>query len=350
MNKSSKKNPCGLDGFAFLEFSGPDASCLHKVFNQQGFIEQATHQTKPISMLQQGDIQFIINTTPNSQAYRHAQTHGAGACAMGFRVDDAKHAFDHAIAHGATAFNDAEDVNHGLPAIEAIGGSVIYFVDKHHTPFSNQWIINKNPTPAPAQGLLQIDHLTHNVQHGNMDTWAAFYEKIFGFKEIRFFNIQGQVTGLISRALGSPCGKIKIPLNESKDEQSQIEEFLRDYHGEGIQHIALSTDNIYDTVHGLREAGLKFLDVPDTYYEGIHARIPWHQEPLDKLQQARILIDGAPDPAGGLLLQIFTENIFGPVFFEIIQRHGNDGFGEGNFQALFEAIERDQIKRGTITT
>jgi len=350
MNKPSYNNPCGLDGFAFLEFSGPDALCLHKIFHLQGFTEHAVHQTKPIRLFKQGDIQFIINTAPNSQAARHAQTHGAGACAMGFRVHDAKHAFDYAIAHGATAFNDAEDVNHGLPAIEAIGGSVIYFVDKHHTPFSNQWMITQNPTPAPVQGLLHIDHLTHNVQHGNMDTWAAFYEKIFGFKEIRFFNIQGQVTGLTSRALGSPCGKIKIPLNESKDDQSQIEEFLRDYHGEGIQHIALSTDNIYDTVHGLREAGLKFLDVPDTYYEGIHDRIPWHHEPLDKLKQARILIDGTSEPAGGLLLQIFTENLFGPVFFEIIQRHGNDGFGEGNFQALFEAIERDQIKRGTVTT
>ena len=348
MSVPSQENPCGLDGFAFLEFSGPDSEFIHKLFHQQGFTKHATHQTQPISLYQQGDIEFIINTAPNSQAARHATTHGAGACAMGFRVHDARLAFEHAVAHGATAFNDAEDVNHGLLAIEAIGGSVIYFVDKHHTPFANQWEINKNPTPAPAQGLLQIDHLTHNVQHGNMDTWAAFYDKIFGFKEIRFFNIQGQVTGLISRALGSPCGKIKIPLNESTDDQSQIEEFLRDYHGEGIQHIALSTDNIYDTVHGLREAGLNFLDVPDTYYEGIHARVPWHTEPLDKLQEERILMDGTPTPAGGLLLQIFTENLFGPVFFEIIQRRGNDGFGEGNFQALFESIERDQIKRGTL--
>ncbi len=348
MGLPSPENPCGLDGFAFLEFSGPDPAYLHKIFHQQGFTEHATHQTQPISMLQQGHIQFMINATPNTQAARHAKTHGAGACAMGFRVHDAKLAFDHAVAHGATAFNDAENVNHGLPAIEAIGGSVIYFVDKHHTPFSNQWIINPHPTLAPAQGLLHIDHLTHNVKHGKMDAWAAFYEKIFGFKEIRFFNIQGQATGLISRALGSPCGKIKIPLNESKDNQSQIEEFLHDYHGEGIQHIALSTDNIYASVHGLREAGLTFLDVPDTYYEGIHARIPWHQEPLDELKKERILIDGTPDPAGGLLLQIFTENVFGPVFFEIIQRRGNDGFGEGNFQALFEAIERDQIKRGTL--
>jgi len=348
MSFPSQKNPCGLDGFAFLEFSGPDPAYMHKRFQQQGFTQHARHHSKPISWYKQGNIQFIINTTPNSQAERHAQTHGAGACAMGFYVHNARLAFEHAIKHGATAFNDAEDVNHGLLAIEAIGGSVIYFVDQHHTPFSKQWEITQDPSPAPNQGLLHIDHITHNVKHGNMDIWAAFYENIFGFKEIRFFNIQGQITGLISRALGSPCGKIKIPLNESTDDQSQIEEFLRDYHGEGIQHIALSTHDIYQTVHGLREAGLTFLDVPDTYYEGIHARIPWHTEPLDKLQQERILIDGTPDPDGGLLLQIFTQNLFGPVFFEIIQRRGNDGFGEGNFQALFESIERDQIRRGTL--
>lgn len=348
MNLPSHENPCGLDGFAFLEFSGPDTGFIQKLFHQQGFTEHATHQTQPISLYTQGNINFILNAAPHSQAARHAKTHGAGACAMGFRVHDARLAFEHAIAQGATAFNDADDINHGLPAIEAIGGSVIYFVDKAHGPFDNQWQVNKNPSPAPNQGLLEIDHLTHNVQHGNMDTWAAFYEKIFGFKEIRFFNIQGQITGLISRALGSPCGKIKIPLNESTDDDSQIEEFLRDYHGEGIQHIALSTDNIYETVHGLRKAGLNFLDIPDTYYEGIHARVPWHTEPLDKLREESILIDGTPTPAGGLLLQIFTENIFGPVFFEIIQRRGNDGFGEGNFQALFESIERDQIRRGTL--
>ena len=181
-----------------------------------------------------------------------------------------------------------------------------------------------------------------------MDKWAQFYESIFNFKEIRFFNIVGQLTGLISRALASPCGKIKIPLNESKDDQSQIEEFLHEYHGEGIQHIALTTENIYHSVRALRKNGVGFLDVPDTYYEGVGQRVPWHQEPLDALQEGRILIDGEKDPQLGLLLQIFTENALGPVFFEIIQRQGNQGFGEGNFQALFEAIERDQIKRGTL--
>ena len=181
-----------------------------------------------------------------------------------------------------------------------------------------------------------------------MDKWAEFYESIFNFQQIRYFNIEGKMTGLISRALASPCGKIKIPLNESKDDKSQIEEFLHEYNGEGIQHMALTTENIYHTVHTLREQGVQFLDVPDTYYEMLHTRLPWHQEPVTQLQAEKILMDGEADPKHGLLLQIFTENIFGPVFFEIIQRKGNQGFGEGNFQALFEAIERDQIKRGTL--
>ncbi len=347
-NQPSKENPCGLDGFAFLEFAGPDALFIQNLFEKQGFTKHATHQTQPITWYQQNNIQFILNAVPNTNAAEHAKTHGAGACAMGFRVSNAKQAFEHAIANGAKAFDDKSDVNYGLPAIEAIGGSVIYFVDESQTPFANEWDLSDNISNPPAQGLIEIDHLTHNVKRGNMDVWADFYDRIFGFKEIRFFDIKGQVTGLISRALGSPCGKIKIPLNESTDDQSQIEEFLRDYHGEGIQHIALSTNNIYQTVHGLREAGINFLDVPDTYYEGIQARVPWHKEPLDQLQAEKILLDGTKTPEGGLLLQIFTENLFGPVFFEIIQRQGNDGFGEGNFKALFEAIERDQIKRGTL--
>ncbi|MCH9756920.1 MAG: 4-hydroxyphenylpyruvate dioxygenase [Gammaproteobacteria bacterium] len=347
-NQPSKENPCGLDGFAFLEFAGPDASFIETLFEKQGFTKHATHQTKPMTWYQQGNIQFILNAMPSTNAARHAEVHGAGACAMGFRVHNAQQAFDHAIANGATAFNDSSDANYGLLAIEAIGGSVIYFVDDAHSPFAGEWKIENNTSDTASHGLIDIDHLTHNVKRGNMDVWAGFYDRIFGFKEIRFFDIKGQVTGLISRALGSPCGKIKIPLNESTEDQSQIEEFIRDYHGEGIQHIALSTDDIYQTVHGLRTTGINFLDVPDTYYEGIEARVPWHKEPLEQLHAEKILLDGTPTPEGGLLLQIFTENLFGPVFFEIIQRKGNDGFGEGNFQALFEAIERDQIKRGTL--
>lgn len=340
-------NPCGLDGFAFLEFSGPDKDKLHHQFTQMGFEAVAKHPNQDISLYKQGHIQFILNAASDCQAETHAKTHGPGACAMGFKVKNAKQAFDYAIAHGAQAFRDCEHAHHGLLAIEAIGGSVIYFVDDNHQAFSPHWNISQ-ATQIPGYGLMHIDHLTHNVFRGNMDKWAEFYESLFNFHEIRFFNIKGQMTGLISRALSSPCGKIKIPLNESKDDISQIEEFLHEYKGEGIQHIALTTENIYQTVTTLKDNGVKFLDVPDTYYEMLNDRLPWHKEPLDKLHSGKILMDGEVDETKGLLLQIFTENVFGPVFFELIQRKGNDGFGEGNFQALFEAIERDQIKRGTL--
>ncbi len=340
-------NPCGLDGFAFLEFSGPDKKRLEQQFVDMGFQPVANHQDQDITLYQQGEIQFIVNGASDCQAAEHSATHGPGACAMGFKVKDANAAFQYAIQHGATAFEDCTHAHHDLPAINAIGGSVIYFVDDAHQPFNKKWKIN-TPTEVPGNGLVNIDHLTHNVFRGNMDKWAKFYESIFNFQEIRFFNIVGKMTGLISRALASPCGKIKIPLNESKDDHSQIEEFLHDYKGEGIQHVALTTKDIYKTVNSLRKQGVKFLDVPDTYYEMLDTRLPWHQEPVAQLNAEKILMDGEHDPQHGLLLQIFTENIFGPVFFEIIQRKGNQGFGEGNFQALFEAIERDQVKRGTL--
>ena len=345
----SNDNPCGLDGFAFIEFAGPEQSLFHNLFTAMGFQVIATHQTEDITSYQQGDIHFIVNAMSNCQAEEHGKIHGPGACAMGFRVHDAKAAYAYAIAHGGTPFKDCQKAPHNLPAINAIGGSVIYFVDDNHQPFSGHWKAAPGKAANHAGASLSIiDHLTHNVHRGNMDKWAEFYAAIFNFKQIRYFDIKGKMTGLISRALGSPCGKIKIPLNESKDDQSQIEEFLHEFHGEGIQHIALGTHNIYDSIHQLHQNGMRFLDVPDTYYEMIDSRLPWHQEPLPQLQQERILIDGGLDPKLGLLLQIFTENVFGPVFFEIIQRKGNDGFGEGNFQALFEAIERDQIRRGTL--
>lgn len=343
----SKNNPCGLDGFAFLEFSGPDKERLQQQFIDMGFQATAQHKTQDITLYQQGDIQFIVNAAADNQATEHAKIHGAGACAMGFKVHDAQAAFEHALANGGRAFEDCNHAHHGLPAIQAIGGSVIYFVDEKNQPFAQDWDI-KSTAKIPGNGLQVIDHLTHNVFRGNMDKWAKFYESIFNFQQIRYFDIKGKMTGLVSRALGSPCGKIKIPLNESKDDKSQIEEFLHDYHGEGIQHMALTTDNIYETIHGLRQQGVKFLNVPTTYYEMLPDRLPWQQEPVDELMEEQILIDGEATPKDGLLLQIFTENIFGPVFFEIIQRKGNQGFGEGNFQALFEAIERDQIRRGTL--
>lgn len=310
-------NPCGLDGFAFLEFSGPDKKHLAQKFVQLGFQITAKHAEADITFYQQGDIHFILNATEDSQAQEHAKIHGPGANAMGFRVANANQAFAYAIQQGATPFEDCKPAYHNLPAIQAIGGSVIYFVDDHHTPFANYMIKKPITSSLKANGLTTIDHLTHNVFRGNMDKWADFYASIFNFHQIRFFDIKGKMTGLISRALTSPCGKIKIPLNESKDDSSQIEEFLHEYRGEGIQHLALSCEDIYHTVHTLRQQGVRFLDVPDTYYEMIINRIPWHHEPLDQLQQEKILIDGEHDPKDGLLLQIFTENLFGPVFLKL---------------------------------
>lgn len=344
----SEHNPTGLDGFAFLEFSGPDATFLDAHFKQMGFTRVSSHKRKQIHLYKQGGIHFLLNEEPDAQAAEHAKQHGPGACAMGFQVDNPEQAYDYVIKKGATPFNgDFIDGEIALPAIKAIGGSVIYFVKKDSPLFEHDFTLSTALIKDDC-GLCLIDHLTHNVHQNNMDTWANFYIDLFNFKEIRFFDIKGEMTGLVSRAMGSPCGKIKIPLNESKDENSQIEEFLKEYHGEGIQHIALSTTDIYQSVNTLKNKGIQFLDVPDTYYEMIDDRINWHHEPLDKLQDLSILIDGDKSPEGGLLLQIFTENMFGPAFIEIIQRKGNDGFGEGNFQALFESIERDQIRRGVL--
>ena len=269
---------------------------------------------------------------------------------MGFHVRDAKHAYDYVIKHGAEPFEYViAEGEVRLPAIKAIGGSVIYFVDNAMEFEKNNFApIHENVPNVQGAGLVRIDHLTHNVYRGQMDKWADFYKKLFNFFQIRFFDIRGKETGLVSRALSSPCGKIKIPLNEGTEEKSQIEEFLREYHGEGIQHIALTTENIYQTVEDLKERGIPFLDVPDTYYEMLPDRINWHDEDSERLKKNKILLDGGETAEGGLLLQIFTENALGPAFFEIIQRKGNDGFGEGNFKALFEAIERDQMRRGVL--
>ena len=342
------KNPTGLNGFDHLEFSGPDAEYLASSFANLGLTKVANHKRKAIHLYRQGHINFLLNLQKDSQADEHAKTHGAGACAMGFKVADAKKAHDYAVSKGATSFKgDFIEGEVALPAIEAIGGSVIYFVEENSLLYNQDFEYHSSEL-TQSLGLTYIDHLTHNVRQGNMDTWADFYTNLFGFEQIRFFDIKGQKTGLISRAMGSPCGKIKIPLNESKDDKSQIEEFLTEYNGEGIQHIALSTDDIYRSVSNLRKNSINFLDVPETYYEMIADRINWHSEPLKLLQENKLLIDGGKIPEEGLLLQIFTENMYGPAFFEIIQRKGNDGFGEGNFQALFEAIERDQELRGVI--
>lgn len=346
-------NPMQTDGFEFLEFASPDPAVLGKQFEMLGFTKIAKHVSKNIWLYRQGEINFIVNAE-SGFATEFAKAHGAGACAMGFRVKDAALAHKRALELGAKAYESP--IGPGelkIPAIYGIGGSVIFLVDQYNNNNKTIYDTDFKPLPGVDQqpkgaGLTYLDHVTHNVYRGHLDEWAQFYEKLFSFREIRYFDIEGKLTGLKSRAMTSPCGKIRIPINESSDEKSQIEEYLREYKGEGIQHIALGTANIYETVEILRKNNIDFLDVPDTYYTAVDTRVANHNEDLPRLQKNRILIDGAPTKNQGLLLQIFTKNMLGPVFFEIIQRKGNEGFGEGNFQALFEAIERDQIERGVL--
>jgi 4-hydroxyphenylpyruvate dioxygenase len=347
---SASSNPMGTDGFEFVEYTAPDPQALRDLFERLGFPVVARHRRKNVTLHSQGDINFIINAEPDSFGQRFAQAHGPSVCAMAFRVKDATAAFERALSLGAEPYRAAVGpMELNIPAIIGIGGSLIYFVDR----YGDQSIYDVDfkpvtPDPVPRAGLTSIDHLTHNVHRGNMDKWTGFYEKLFNFREIRYFDIEGKKTGLFSRALTSPCGKIRIPINESQDDKSQIEEYLREYKGEGIQHIALATDDIYGTVDVLRSRGVAFQDTPDTYYEGIDKRVAGHGEDVGELEKRRILIDGNGANEEGILLQIFTANVIGPIFFEIIQRKGNQGFGEGNFKALFESIELDQIRRGVI--
>ncbi|MEP5766618.1 MAG: 4-hydroxyphenylpyruvate dioxygenase [Halieaceae bacterium] len=343
-------NPMGTDGFEFVEYAAPEPELLRALFEQMGFVCVARHRSKDVTLHKQGDVNFIINAEPDSFAQQFARDHGPCACAMAFRVKDAAAAFKSAVEQGATPVQSpVGPMELNIPAIEGIGGSRIYLVDRYGD--STIYDVDFVPTGTPASeqaGLTYIDHLTHNVQRGNMDLWAGFYEKLFNFREIRFFDIEGQHTGLLSRAMTSPCGKIRIPINESADDKSQIAEYLNEYGGEGIQHIALGTNDIYQTVRTMLAKEVVFQDTPETYYEALNDRVPGHGEDLEQLKELSVLLDGAPTEGQGLLLQIFTQNVIGPIFFEIIQRKGNEGFGEGNFQALFESIELDQIRRGVI--
>lgn len=345
-------NPAGTDGFEFIEYTAPDTRELERLFARMGFSAIARHRSKDVVLYRQGNINFVINHEPASFAQAFAKVHGPSICAFAIRVKNAAECFDRAVKLGAQPHpGDAGPMELNIPAIRGIGSSLIYLVDRYgdHSIYDVDFIPLENVDLKPKGiGLSEIDHLTHNVYYGGMDKWAEYYKRLFSFHEIRFFDIHGKITGLKSRAMSSPCGKIRIPINEPTDDKSQIQEYLDAYHGEGIQHVALHTDDIYATVEQLRNNGLIFMDVPDTYYEAVDSRVSGHREALERLHQDKILIDGAPGRGAGLLLQIFTNTVIGPIFFEIIQRKGNEGFGEGNFQALFEAIERDQISRGVI--
>ena len=346
------ENPLGLDGFEFVEFTSPDPEALAGLFTALGFSHLGKHKTKNVRHYAQGDINFILNMEPSGQAAAFRQAHGPSANGMAFRVRDSKKAFAMALERGAKPVETPRGPGEiDIPAIEGIGGSYLYLVDRYGA--EQIYDVDFEPVPgaqrnAASVGLHTLDHLTHNVMRGRINHWAEFYQRIFNFREIRYFDIEGKQTALVSRAMTAPDEKIRIPLNESQDEHSQIEEFLREYKGEGIQHIALATDDIFATVDQLRANGIRFQDSPDTYFDMIDERLPGHGHDVAEMRKRKILIDGSPETGEGLLLQIFTENMIGPIFFEIIQRTGNQCFGECNFKALFESIELDQIRRGVL--
>ena len=350
-------NPMGTDGFEFVEYAHPNPAELHSLFRSMGFAPVAKHRTKAITLYRQGDVNYVVNEEPGSHGANFVAKHGPCAPSMAFRVVDAQHAYARALELGAKPA-DPQDGSKtlGVPAIKGIGGSLLYFVDVYGAKGSCydaefEWTGARDPKPFGV-GLYYLDHLTHNVQRGRMDVWAGFYERLFNFKQIRFFDIEGKLTGLFSKALTSPDGKIRIPINESADEKSQIEEYLHAYNGEGIQHIACGCRDIYETIETLRGNGVAFMPAPpSSYFERIEARLPGHGEPVARLEKNGILIDGEGVVDGGMtkiLLQLFSANAIGPIFFEFIQRKGDDGFGEGNFNALFESIEEDQIRRGVL--
>ena len=350
--ENPRDNPLGLDGFEFVEFTGPDPQALAALFSTMGFTHLADHRSKNVRRYAQGDINFLLNMDACGQVADFRAKHGPSANAMAFRVKDARLAFDEALRRGAKPVaGPVGPMELNIPAIEGIGGSNLYLVDRYGAREIYDVDFVAVPGAAKDQhsaGLRALDHLTHNVNRGRMAHWAEFYRQIFNFREIRYFDIEGQATGLFSKAMTAPDDKIRIPLNESQDENSQIEEFLKQYKGEGIQHLALATDDIFATVDRLRANGIRFQDSPDSYFDMIDSRLPGHGHDVAAMRKRRILIDGAPESSGGILLQIFTENMVGPIFFEIIQRKGNDGFGEGNFKALFESLELDQIRRGVV--
>ena len=341
-----KENPAGLKGLDFIEYSSPHPEELIQLWKSMGFVHKGRHKNKAVDLFFQSYTYFILNREKDTFAENFFQQHGPSVCALAFRVHSARKAFEWACAKGARAV-PSDKPSHSFPAIYGVGQSIIYFVEESASHFEKEFDFFKNASSNESVGLLSVDHLTHNVPTGDMQKWCDFYQEIFNFTERRYFDIQGSQTGLLSKVMRSPCNTITIPINEpatgEKGKKSQIQEFLEEYKGSGIQHIALTSTDIVDSVKKLRAAGINFLEVPDTYYEDLPRRVPQVKENLDDLQKNKILADGDEN---GFLLQIFTKNVIGPIFYEVIKRHNHDGFGEGNFQALFDAIESDQIQRG----
>ena len=350
------ENPMGLMGFEFVEFASPTPGVIEPVLESMGFTEVAKHRSKNVVLYRQGDINFIVNREPRSVGAYFASEHGASACGMAFRVKDSHHAYQRALELGAQPVDiPTGPMELKLPAIKGIGGAPLYLIDRFEdgkSIYDIDFVFHEGVDRHPkGHGFRLIDHLTHNVYRGRMEYWARFYEKLFNFREIRYFDIKGEYTGLTSKAMTAPDGLIRIPLNEESSKGGgQIEEFLMQFNGEGIQHIALLTDDLVSTVDALQLAGVPLMSAPnDIYYEMLGERLPGHGMPVAELQARGILLDGSI--AGGtprLLLQIFSQTLLGPVFFEFIERRADEGFGEGNFKALFESLEQDQIRRGAL--
>ncbi|MGN7832351.1 4-hydroxyphenylpyruvate dioxygenase [Pseudoxanthomonas sp. 22568] len=356
MQVTTFENPMGIDGFEFVEFAAPDGQgeALHDYFRRLGFTAVLHHKTRPITVYRQGGVNFLVNEDPDSFAADFARAHGPCACGFAIRFSKpAEQVFDTVLHNGGEAIDHKPETRAvSAPVVKGIGDCMLYLVDRYGgtgSIYDGDYLPVQGAEQNPKGfGLTFIDHLTHNLYFGNMDKWSDYYERLFNFREIRYFDIKGAKTGLLSKAMTAPDGIVRIPLNESSDPKSQINEYLDAYKGEGIQHIACFTDDIYETVEAMREAGVEFLDTPDTYFDVIDQRVPDHGEDVPRLARNKILIDADPETHQRKLLQIFTQNAIGPIFFEIIQRKGNEGFGEGNFQALFESIERDQMRRGVL--
>jgi 4-hydroxyphenylpyruvate dioxygenase len=356
MQVTTFENPMGIDGFEFVEFAAPQGqgAMLHDYFRRMGFTAVLRHRSRPITVYRQGGVNFLVNEDPDSFAADFAKAHGPCACGFAIRFKKpSEEVCRTVLGNGGEAIAHKPDTRAvDAPVVKGIGDCMLYLIDRYGTAgsvYTADYVPIEGADLHPQGfGLTFIDHLTHNLYFGNMQKWSDYYERLFNFREIRYFDIKGAKTGLVSKAMTAPDGIVRIPLNESNDPKSQINEYLDAYKGEGIQHIACFTDDIYTTVEKMREAGVEFLDTPDTYFDVIDQRVPNHGEDVERLRRNKILIDADQETKQRKLLQIFTQNAIGPIFFEIIQRKGNEGFGEGNFQALFESIERDQMKRGVL--
>jgi 4-hydroxyphenylpyruvate dioxygenase len=348
MQTEANSNPCGIDGVDFVEFTGPDKGYLESLFSRMGFKKTSQVAGKEIYLYQQGEINFVLNCEPKTFAKEFAQMHGPAICSTGFKVKNAEHAFKTAVARGAQPYNGTVEQKGQFPffAVYGIGESLIYFIDEtcEKQLYGGIFKEAQKPGTVAGYGFTIVDHFTNNVPRGEMQKWADFYENVFNFRETRYFNIKGKATGLYSKVMRSPCGKFSVPINEPADGKSQIQEYLDEYKGSGIQHLALLTPDILKTMDLMRATEVPFLTPPpNTYYAMLKDRLPNVSEDVHTLESKAILVDGDHD---GYLLQIFTKNLIGPIFFEVIQRKNHFGFGEGNFQALFDAIERDQKDRG----